>query len=235
MKDNFLRGIYIEWDELDKDSYARRIPALSKLSRLDFDKSVTLFSGENGSGKSTLLEAIACEYGFNAEGGTLNFNFSTYDDISDLGDAIVIVKGTERAKSGYFLRAESFFNMATKAVEYGCDYGSLHEQSHGESFLSYFNYFSGRGLYLLDEPEAALSPQNQLVLFSKIIKMVKEGSQFIIATHSPILLGLPNAQIYNFSRDGVCQTEYEKTDSYTITKNFLGNREMFIKELSDEI
>ena len=102
-------------------------------------------------------------------------------------------------------------------------------------FLSYFNYFSGRGLYLLDEPEAALSPQNQLVLFSKIIKMVKEGSQFIIATHSPILLGLPNAQIYNFSRDGVCQTEYEKTDSYTITKSFLGNREMFIKELSDEI
>ena len=235
MKNNFLRGFYIEWDSIGKDSFVNRIPALKGLDRLSFDKPITLFCGENGSGKSTLLEAIATEYGFNPEGGTVNFNFSTYDASSDLDKSIVLTKGVRRARSGYFFRAESCFNVPTMAREYGGGYTNLHEMSHGESFMSYFDYFSKEGLYLLDEPEAALSPQNQLNMYAKIVKMVNEGSQFIIATHSPILLGLPNAQIYNFTMDGVKETEYEKTDSYVITKSFLNKREMFLKELFDEI
>ncbi len=235
MKDNFLRGFFIEWDDVDKDSFVRYIPALKDLMWLGFDKPITIFSGENGSGKSTLLEAIAVEYGFNGEGGTMNFNFSTYDISSNLDTSIILSKGARRAKIGYFFRAESFFNMATKAKEYGGGYTNLHEMSHGESFMSYFDYFSGAGLYLLDEPEAALSPQNQLNMFAKIVKMARDGSQFIIATHSPILLGLPDAQIYNFTKEGIKETEYEKTDSYVITKSFLNKREMFLKELFDEI
>ena len=189
-----LRGLRIDWEEISGGSYLRGIPALS------FQNNVTFFVGENGSGKSTLLEAIAVCYGFNPEGGTKNYRFSTYDSHSELCDAMTLVKGVGKPGWGYFLRAESFYNVATAEDQYSRQIGGrpqfFHEKSHGESFLALAqSQFRGRGLYLLDEPEAALSPQRQLTLLVEIAQSVKAGGQFIIVTHSPILLGLPDAQI----------------------------------------
>ena len=164
-----INGVLIDWDKIDRGSYLREIPAIHDVDRIDFSNPVTFFVGENGSGKSTLLEAIAVEYGFNPEGGTRNYNFSTYDSHSELCQAIRLSRGFRRARYGYFLRAESFYNVATKEEEYSRGQGGVpqhfHEKSHGESFLALAqNSFRPNGLYLLDEPEAALSPQRQLTL-----------------------------------------------------------------------
>ena len=229
----FIREAAIVWDEVPRDSYLRDIPALKGFDRLAFDSNVTFFAGENGTGKSTLLEGIAVAYGYNPEGGTRNYHFSTYHDVSELEEAIRLVRGYRKRNSGYFFRAVSFFNVATATnLEYND--GSMpdyHAQSHGESFLAFLQDECREGVYLMDEPEAALSPQRQLTLLLHIHCMALEGSQFIIATHSPILLGLPGARILNFSEDGIRPIQYEETESYQITKLFLERREQLLKEL----
>ena len=230
----FIREAAIDWDVVPRDSYLRDISALKGFSRLAFESNVTFFAGENGTGKSTLLEGIAVAYGYNAEGGTQNYRFSTYQDVSELEEAIRLVKGYRKRNSGYFFRAESFFNVATVTnLQYNDD-GRLpdyHAQSHGESFLSFLQDEAREGVYLMDEPEAALSPQRQLTLMRHIYYMAMEGSQFIIATHSPILLGLPGAQILNFSNEGIRPIRYEDTESYQITKLFLERRRQMLEEL----
>lgn len=160
----FVEGVSIDWDALGTRSYVQQIPAIRSIEHLAFDSAVTFFVGENGTGKSTLLEAIAVAYGFNAEGGTLNYRFSTVDDVSRLCDALTVERGRGKSQSSYFFRAESFFNVATKARDYaGGGYRSqvlahLHERSHGEGFLDFFNSFDGAGLYIMDEPEGRTVP-----------------------------------------------------------------------------
>ena len=232
--DLFIRALTIDWNEVERDSYLRRIPALKELDGLRFQKNVTFFVGENGSGKSTLLEALAVSYGFNAEGGTRNYNFSTYNDLSGLAEAIRLSRGVVRPLAGYFFRAESFFNVATAIMEKYNDDGLLpdyHKVSHGESFLDFMSHSNRQGIYLMDEPEAALSPQRQLTLLLYIVQMAEAGSQFIIVTHSPILLGIPDAEILEFSDDGIRPCEYEETESYRITKLFIENRQRMLDML----
>ena len=194
MNDQFLQGVLFDWNRIDNDSYLKRIKAFKGIEKLVFNKPITFFVGENGSGKSTLLEALAVAHGFNPEGGTKNYVFSTHDTHSELCDAIRISKGYRKEKWGYFLRAESFYNVATKEEEYADlthPSAKYHEKSHGESFLALAqNNLRPNGLYLFDEPEAALSPQRQLTLLMQIYSCAKEGAQFIIVTHSPILLGM---------------------------------------------
>ena len=234
----FIRGLSIDWSRIPMDSYLRGIPALASLESLEFECGATFLAGENATGKSTLLEAVAVAYGFNPEGGTLNYRFSTYDDVSELGGAMKLVKGFRRPRAGYFFRAESFFNLASKAVEYDQlrgrpSYGErdLHAQSHGESFLSFFQTFDGAGLYLMDEPEAALSPQRQLTLLIQMARMVRAGAQFIVASHSPILLGLPGARILGFDGGRISEVAYEDTDSFRVTRLFMDRREAMLREL----
>lgn len=244
MNDRFIRSVSIDWNQIDPDSYLQNIEAVRVMGSLEFRRNVTFFVGENGTGKSTLLEAIAVAYGFNPEGGTTNYRFSTYDDVSGLSDAIRMVRGYHRPKSNYFFRAESFFNVASKAEDYRDGdpkevyyrrYGgkSLHEQSHGESFLAYFQSFDQAGLYLMDEPEAALSPQRQLTLFIQIARMAEKDSQFIIASHSPILLGIPGADIVSFDNGTVTRCGYEETESYQVMEMFINHREQLTQRLLD--
>ena len=230
----FIREVALDWNVVPRDSYLRDISALKGFSRLAFESNVTFFAGENGTGKSTLLEGIAVAYGYNPEGGTKNYHFSTYQDVSELEEAIRLVKGYRKRNSGYFFRAESFFNVATVTKLQYNDDGRLpdyHAQSHGESFLTFLQDEAREGVYLMDEPEAALSPQRQLTLMRHIYYMAMEGSQFIIATHSPILLGLPGARILSFSDDGIQPIRYEETESYQITKLFLERRKQMLDEL----
>ena len=235
----FLRGLSINWERIPQDSYLRGIPALSGPGPLSFCSPVTFFVGENGSGKSTLLEAIAVAWGFNPEGGTRNYSFSTYDSHSELFSALRLLRGARRPRNGYFLRAESFYNVATREEEYSRGPGGvplhLHERSHGESFLLLAREnFAGGGFYLLDEPEAALSPQRQLTLLIEIHRCAAAGAQFIVATHSPILLGLPGADIQSFDGGPVHPIRYEETDSYRVTSLFMSDRERLLRKLLEE-
>ena len=236
--ESYLTGLKIKWDKIERKSYLRKITAIKALDELAFRSPVTFFVGENGSGKSTLLEAIAVAYGFNPEGGTLNYSFSTYDSHSELHDAVRLIRSFNKAKWGYFLRAESFYNVATAEEEYSKIQGipqHYHEKSHGESFLSVIQKnFNQNGLYILDEPEAALSPQRQLTLLLEMSKCVKNNSQFIIVTHSPILLGYPNADILSFDDGKIQSISYENTQSYQITKMFINDRKQILKHLFDE-
>ncbi len=232
----YIRDILFD-NSLDKNSYLNNLPVIKYLAdskKLSFASNVTFFVGENGTGKSTLLEAIAVAYGFNAEGGSVNFNFSTNETHSELHSHLTLAK-TGFAKDGFFLRTESLYNVATNIDEIGVSgYGnvSLHEQSHGESFLSLVqNRFRGNGLYILDEPEAALSPMRLLTLMVEIKKLTDDNSQFIIATHSPILMAFPNAEILEFSENGIKKVNYQDTEHYTVTKNFLSNPERMLKYL----
>lgn len=238
MNQQFIQGLTIDWNKLGDDSYVREIEAINKLEEVIFEKPVTFFVGENGSGKSTLLEALAVAYGFNPEGGTKNYSFSTYDSHSQLYKAVRISKGFRKAKWGYFLRAESFYNVATKEEEYADkEHPSekYHERSHGESFLALAqSQLRPNGLYLFDEPEAALSPQRQLTLLMEIHSCAKQGAQFIIVTHSPILLGMPDAQILSFDDGTVHKCEYEETESYQITEMFINNRKVLLERLLSE-
>ncbi len=233
MAELFIQGVRIDWDTVDASSYLHKIEAIKTTSELLFKKRITFFVGENGSGKSTLLEAIAVTYGFNAEGGTINYHFSTFDDVSPLTRSLTLLKGYKRPRLGYFFRAETFFNVATVGlVEYRGK--SYHDCSHGEGFLSFIQGFSQAGLYILDEPEAALSPQRQLTLLKHIYESARNGSQFIIATHSPILLGCPDASILSFEDGRIQECAYEDTASYFITKQFLCRRDMMLRELLEE-
>jgi len=217
------------------DSYPFSLPAVRHLDALKLHPRVTYFVGENGSGKSTLLEAIAVSCGFNPEGGTKNFRFGTRTSHSPLHEYIRIAKGVGRPKDGFFLRAESFFNVATEIERLDSEgmgprviasYGgrSLHEQSHGESFLALMmNRFGGNGLYILDEPEAALSPQRQLAALARIHDLLNANSQFIIATHSPIPMAYPDAYIYACSPDGIELIDYYDTEHYRVMRDFVTN------------
>ena len=238
MNEQFIQGVIFDWNRIDNNSYLKKIEAFKGVEKLDFNKSITFFVGENGSGKSTLLEALAVAHGFNPEGGTRNYVFSTHDTHSELCNAIRISKGYRKEKWGYFLRAESFYNVATKELEYS-DWAhpseKYHEKSHGESFLALTqNHLRPNGLYLFDEPEAALSPQRQLTLLMEIYSCAKEGSQFIIVTHSPILLGIPDAQILSFDDGIVHKCEYEDTQSYKVTEMFINNRKILLERLLSE-
>ena len=235
----FLKSIYLAWDKIEEGSYLRSIPSLQGITELSFSSPVTFFVGENGTGKSTLLEAIAIAYGFNPEGGTKNYCFATYESHSSLHEALTLVSSFHRPKGGYFYRAESFYNVATQENEYSKLPGGrpmhFHEHSHGESFLLLANTsFKPEGFYLLDEPEAALSPARQLTLLAKIHACVKEGAQFLIATHSPILLGLPEAQILSFDEGPIHPIRYEDTDSYQITELFINHRKQLLHNLLTE-
>ncbi|MBQ9033485.1 MAG: AAA family ATPase [Lachnospiraceae bacterium] len=239
MTNQFIRSAMIDWRKISPDSYLRSIPSISSTEQIDFEQPVTFFVGENGSGKSTLLEAIAVAYGFNPEGGTRNYNFSTYDSHSELHSAIRLSRNVRRPVYGYFLRAESFYNVATMEDEYSRGPGGIpqhyHEKSHGESFLALVqNSFRENGIYLLDEPEAALSPQRQLTLLVEIHRCVQGGAQFIIASHSPILLGLPDAQILSFDGGVIHPCSYEETESYQVTEVFINHREHLLHNLLEK-
>ncbi len=236
--DLIIHGLRIDWSKIGRDSYLRNIPALSELDELEFMRPVTFFVGENGSGKSTLLEAIAMQYGFNPEGGTRNYRFSTYDSHSDLCSALTLSRGSRRAQWGYFLRAESFYNVATAEEEYSREGGNpmfLHRQSHGESFLSVAKEnFRPGGLYLMDEPEAALSPQRQMAMLVKMAECASQGAQFIVATHSPVLLAIPDAEILSFDSAPLAPVRYEDTESYRVTEMFINDRERMLELLLGE-
>jgi len=226
--------------------YPFSLNVVQQLEDIEFHPKVTFVIGENGSGKSTILEAIAAAYGFNPEGGTKNFSFSTRSSHSELYKHIRLIKSYRRAKDGFFLRAESYFNVATEIEEMDKipsaaplvinSYGGkpLHEQSHGEAFFSLMmNRFGGNGVYILDEPEAALSPIRQIDMLNRINQLVNKNSQFIITTHSPIILSYPNSTIYELTSQGIFQTAYEDTEHYSVTKDFLMNHELFLNNLFD--
>jgi predicted ATPase len=242
----FVRAITLVRGQVEHfDRYPFNIPAIRSLETLELHPQVTFLVGENGSGKSTLVEAIAIAAGFNAEGGSRNFNFSSRRSESELHTALRLVRGVRRPKTGYFLRAESYYNVATEierldaepsvASRIGPAYGprSLHEQSHGESFLALIqNRFSMNGFYVLDEPEAALSPQRQLSFLVSMHELVNGGnSQFVVATHSPIILAYPGATIYTLRPEGINTTKYEDTEQFSLTRDFLVNREQYLRRL----
>lgn len=234
----YINRVMIQWEKVPGNSYLNHIEALQGVREIAFSKPITFFVGENGTGKSTLLEAIAVAYGFNPEGGSRNYSFSTYDSHSELCRALVLGKGARRSRWGYFLRAESFYNVATKEIDYSDELHpsmGLHMKSHGESFLAVVqNKLSSDGLYILDEPEAALSPQRQLTLMIEIKKALTAGAQFIIASHSPILLGYPDAAILSFDDGILHEVEYEETESYQVTELFINNREYLLSRILDE-
>lgn len=229
------------------DEYPFCLAAVRELTSLKLHPKVTLLVGENGSGKSTLLEAIAVGMGFNPEGGTKNFNFATRRSHSNLSDFLRLAQGFRKPKDGFFLRAESFFNFSTNIEQLDAEssfgppiidyYGghSLHEMSHGESFMALMmNRFGGKGLYLLDEPEAALSPQRQLATLSRMHDLVLDDSQFVIATHSPILMAYPDAWIYQLDAAGVRRVDYQDTEHYQVTRNFLANPQRMMDVLFEK-
>lgn len=229
----FIRQAVLDSD-VDTTAYPFSIPAVQAVGEIDLSSSVTFLVGENGSGKSTIIEAIALAAGFNAEGGTKNYSFTTVDTSSQLHNSVRLIRGSRKESAGFFLRAESFYNVASEAERLGISYGhqSLHSQSHGESFLAVANsQFKASGLYILDEPEAALSPQRQLSFLARIHDLVQEGSQFIIATHSPILLAYPDASIYTLNDDGVKLVTYEETETYSLTLDFLSHHKDYLSKL----
>lgn len=224
---------------IGRRSYLSELPVVKWLVRsgtLAFTSNVTFFVGENGTGKSTIIEAIARCAGFNSEGGSKNFNFSTNQTSSDLDEYLTLSKSAHE-KDGFFLRAESFYNVATQVDELEINlqgYGgkSLHCQSHGESFLALVqNRFRGNGLYILDEPEAALSPSRQMTLLAEMKRLTDANSQFIIATHSPILLAYPGATIYQISEGSMEKVNYKECEPYQTMKQFLDQPERMIHYL----
>jgi len=234
-------------DGWDRERYPFNLPVLRGLDEVVFHPKVTFLVGDNGSGKSTLIEALAVAGGFNPEGGTRNFNFGTRISHSDLHQFVRLVRGIKRPRDGYFLRAESYFNVGTEIEALDREpasgppiidsYGgvSLHEQSHGESFFALLEHrFGGQGLYILDEPEAALSPSRQLSFLARMHQLIGQASQFIIATHSPIILGYPDALIYQATPGGLEQIAYEDTDHFQVTRNFLNRRDTFLDVLLSE-
>lgn len=242
----YLRAVRLVRDSVrDFNVYPFAIPSIQSLDELELDAKLTFLIGENGAGKSTLIEAIAVLAGFNAEGGSKNFRFGTRRSESCLHQFMRPVRGHRRPRDGFFLRAESYFNVATEIERLDAEPGqgsrlinsyggvSLHEQSHGESFLSLATHrFGGQGLYILDEPEAALSPKRQLSLLSIIHDLVEErASQFVVATHSPILMAYPNALIYRLGANGIERVAYEDTEHYSITRDFLNSPERYFKSL----
>jgi predicted ATPase len=241
----FISRISLRRDIVESfENYPFSLPAVRMLDHLEMHPKITYLVGDNGSGKSTLLEAIAVSFGFNAEGGSKNFNFGTNSTHSDLYRYLRIAKGFRKPRTGYFLRAESFYNVASEIDKLDAEpltapriidgYGgvSLHHQSHGESFMTLMTQrFKGQGLYILDEPEAALSPQRQLAVLSRMHDLVQQGSQFIIATHSAILMAYPESSIYQFSQDGIAPVAYEDTEHFQVSRDFLASPQRMLRQL----
>ncbi|MEH7547391.1 MULTISPECIES: AAA family ATPase [Bacillaceae] len=240
----FVRSVILNREDVPAFSkYPFNLPSIKTLNQLTFHPKVTYLIGENGMGKSTLLEAIAVSLGFNPEGGSFNFNFSTFDTHSELTNYIKLIKGIDKPRDGFFLRAESFYNVASNIEE--LDHGgggpkiissfggqSLHEQSHGEAFFSTFIHrFGGNGIYILDEPEAALSPLRQMSMVTRIHDLVNQHSQLIIATHSPIIMSYPNSFIYELSEDGIQEKKLEETNHFQIMKRFLNDPKRMLHHL----
>ena len=233
----YLKGIRLNEDmPLDKDEYPLSIPALRNFKEMSFDTPVTFIVGENGMGKSTLIEAIAIAMGFNAEGGSRNFNFATHETHSRLYEYLITAKSGNRNKDGYFLRAESFYNVITEIDRLMIKdyYGgkSLHNMSHGEGFMKLLmERCYGRGFYIFDEPEAALSPFSQIKMLARMRQLVDEDSQFIISTHSPILMAYPEARIYQLTEDGITETTYEQTEHFLLMKYFVNNTNDYLRNI----
>lgn len=241
----YVKRLNVKEDEIPSyDFFPFDLPVFKHFKELLFHPNVTYIVGENGMGKSTLLEGMAIKYGFNPEGGTLNFNFSSYDSHSNLDHYLRLAKGVYRAKDHFFFRAETYYNLATNIEALDADpfagakvvdgFGgkSLHEQSHGESFFAAFtNRFRGEGLYILDEPEAALSPIRQLSMLARIHELVEQGSQFIIATHSPILMAYPDSKMIVLSEDGMTETTLEETEHFKVMKEFFDDKDRLLHHL----
>jgi predicted ATPase len=236
--DHILRHIQLSEEyPHDFSRYPLTIPAIANLGILQFAAGVTFLVGENGAGKSTLIEAIAIKAGFNPEGGTKNFTGKHHSTESSLHENLWLARGFRKERGvGFFMRAETMFNVATEIVQGGYpNWTNLHHVSHGEATLWVaLNRFINGGLYILDEPEAALSPQRQLVLLARIHELVKGGAQFIIATHSPILMAYPSAKIYKLDEKGIEAIEYEQTEHFKVTRAFLMNRGKMLGELFGE-
>ena len=243
---NFLTRATLRPDKVTSfTDFPFSIPAIGGLDTLEFDRPVTFFVGENGAGKSTLLEAIAIGMGLNPEGGSRNFRFATRESHSGLSNALRLSRSVRRIRDSFFLRAESYFNVATEIEVLDREAGgpriidsyggkSLHEQSHGESFFALFlNRLRGNGLYFFDEPEAALSPTRQLSFLSRLHDLVKDGSQFFIATHSPILMAYPDAAIFAFENGPPRRIDYRDTEHYGVTRTFLNDTERMLDILLD--
>ncbi|MDF1996719.1 AAA family ATPase [Peribacillus frigoritolerans] len=241
----YIRGIYLNRDRISSyDHFPLDLPVIRHVQEVAFHPSVTYVIGENGMGKSTLLEGIAIAYGFNSEGGTLNFNFSNYDSHSNLDEYLRLKKGVYKPKDHFFFRAETFYNLATNIEELDREssFGSkiidsfggksLHQQSHGESFFSAFiERFQGDGLYILDEPEAALSPLRQISMLARINELVQQGSQFIISTHSPIIMAYPDAKILQISDEGMSEVKLEESNHYLLMKQFFEDKDRLLHHL----
>ncbi|WP_345955723.1 AAA family ATPase [Mucilaginibacter sp. PAMB04168] len=247
-----LKDVYFNKENIDTNVFPFSLPFFRHADKLTIHPKMTFFVGENGTGKSTLLEAIAVASGFNPEGGTVNFNFGTRQSHSALHRHITTSRGIHRHTDGFFLRSESFFNLATEIENLDIEdpelknlnfpeppkimdaYGgvSLHEQSHGESFWSLFiKRFAGNGFYILDEPEAALSVTRQMAMLVRMHELIDDNSQFVIATHSPILLAYPGALIYEFSELGVQKVSFEQTQLYQSYASFFQDPSYIVKQL----
>ncbi len=232
----FLKEIFLNNDSIsNKAIYPYSIPALTNFKSLRFHPDVTFIVGENGSGKSTLIEAIALHMGFGFDGGTKGVQYDPREKASDLHLHLKSVKSFSRPNSYYFLRAETFYKVASYLAEIdpGKKFGEhLHEFSHGEAFMATLDKLGDKGLYIFDEPEAALSPSRQLAALAKIHELAESRrSQFIIATHSPILLSYPNATIYKLDEGGITHVQYEETEHYLVTREFLNNYKRVLRDL----
>ncbi len=242
-------GGFVRWIELDRETpeagypYAlAAVAALRAAGRWPLDPAVTFLVGDNGSGKSTLVEAVAVAAGFNPEGGSTNFRFATRASQSELGEHLRLVRGARKPRTGFFLRAESFYNVATEIERLeqvdpgliGSSYGgrSPHERSHGESFLALATHrFGPQGFYLLDEPESALSVHGCLALLRRMVDLVAAGSQFLIATHSPVLLAYPAAVIWQIDADGLNRVSYDDTELVRLHRGFLADPQRYLHHL----
>ena len=238
---HYLLTAELLWERVqDRALYPFSLPAIAGLGKIAFHPKVTFLVGENGSGKSTLIEALAVAWGFNPEGGSKNFRFGTFASHSPLHGVLRLTRGTRRARDGFFLRAESYYNAATYLEGLGDNplaaYGgkSLHAQSHGESFLALLEHrLGGKGLYIFDEPEASLSPTRQMSMLVRMHELIAADSQFVIATHSPILMAYPDAWIYQLGAHGLERVDYEDTEHFRITRSFLNNPRDMLRQLLD--
>jgi predicted ATPase len=237
---SFIRRVRL--DEPSTSRYPFTLPVvqwLSKSDGIELDAGVTFVIGENGAGKSTLVEAIAVAAGFNPEGGSRDFRFATRATESSLGDYLTLSRGIGKPRTGFFLRAESYYNVATEIERLGWDsirhYGgrSPHERSHGESFLDLVTHrFGPNGLYILDEPEAALSVRGCLALVARMAELAAQGCQLIVATHSPILLSLPGAAILEVGEDGAVEpVEFDTALPVRLTREFLADPDRYLRHL----
>ncbi|MEU9444113.1 AAA family ATPase [Streptomyces sp. NPDC048304] len=241
----FIQQVRLDQD-VDDSRYPFSLPAVRQLARsgaLTLPRGVTFLVGENGAGKSTLIESIAVAAGFNPEGGSRNFRFATRATESELGEHLILTWGIRKPRTDFFLRAESYYNVASEIERLDGAGGrpllpayggvSPHERSHGESFLDLVTHrFGPAGLYLLDEPEAALSVQSRLALLARMHDLVAQGSQFLIATHSPILLALPGATIMEISDEGgLEQVDFDQALPVRLTRQFLGAPDRFLRNL----